>query len=245
MKRSALIILIIFLMLFVGCTGASHTFTEEEARNYIKEAVIDLNKISNFETTSNVQIQINGTVTDTKTANLVSHSSGEYDVSTTEEKNGSQQNAYHRAIINSIIYEFNAKKGSFDEMPIDQSLVSPYDLYESDRSMIFDFINQIYNQNSDKLGDFLTNLSLVKETKDKNGPIFIFSYKNYKEANISNITQSGEIYVSHYNGELIISGVKDTYHVVFKKNGMVADTITDISINNIENARTLNPPSLN
>ncbi|MGB9615567.1 MAG: hypothetical protein ACPL3B_08700 [Fervidobacterium sp.] len=245
MKRIFFVMVVVSLILFAGCSRKPKQLTEEEARSYIKEAVIDLNKISDFEATSKTEVKINGTVTDLKTSTLISHSSGEYDASSTEVKNGNQQNGYHRAIINGTIYEFNNKKGLFDQMPTEQSAVSSYDLYVADRSDLLDFVNQIYNQNTDSFGGFVQNLMLEKETRDKNGPVFTFSYRGDKATDISNITESGEITLAYYKGELILSLIKDTYHAVFKKDGMVADTVTSVTINNIGSARAVTPPTTN
>ena len=246
MKKIVLLFLIIIFL--VGCskTNTARTFTEDEARNYIKEAIINLNKTSNFEATSTVQILINGTVSSAKSGELISNSSNAYSVSMVEERNGNKNIVFKRIIFNNILYEYDNVKGYFNRVSENQSQLSlDYDYYQLNKALIIKFINQIYDQSNVKFGEFLKELTFKKEIKNKNGEVLVFTYKETKETEISNIEQSGEIFISHYDGEAIISQVKDTYHVVFKKDGTTADTITEVIINSISSAKKVEQPNIN
>jgi hypothetical protein len=245
MKKIVLLFLIIIFL--VGCskTNTARTFTEDEARNYIKEAIINLNKTSNFEATSTVQILINGIVSSAKSGELISNSSNAYSVSLVEERNGNKNIVFKRIIFNNILYEYDNVKGYFNRVSENQSQLSlDYDYYQLNKALIIKFINQIYDQSNVKFGEFLKELTFEKEIKNKNGEVLVFTYKETKETEISNIEQSGEIFISHYDGEAIISQVKDTYHVVFKKDGTTADTITEVIINNISSAKKIGQPNI-
>ena len=246
MKKIVLLFLIIIFL--VGCskTNTARTFTEDEARNYIKEAIINLNKTSNFEATSTVQILINGTVSSAKSGELISNSSNAYSVSMVEERNGNKNIVFKRTILNNILYEYDNVKGYFNRVSENQSQLSlDYDYYQLNKALIIKFINQIYDQSNVKFGEFLKELTFEKEIKNKNGEVLVFTYKETKETEISNIEQSGEIFISHYDGEAIISQVKDMYHVVFKKDGTTADTITEVIINSISSAKKVEQPNIN
>jgi len=248
LKRIILLFLVIVVIFLVGCskTNTSSTFTEDEARNYIKEAIINLNKISNFEATSTVQILINGTVSSAKSGELISNSSNAYSVSMIEERNSNKNIIFKRIILNNILYEYDNVKGYFNRVSENQYQLSlDYDYYQLNKALIIKFINQIYDQSNDKFGEFLKELTFEKEIKGKNGEVLVFTYKETKETEISNIEQSGEIFISHYNGVAIISQVKDTYHVVFKKDGTTAGTVTEVNINNISSAKKIEQPTIN
>jgi hypothetical protein len=246
MKKTFLLLSLIVVIFLVGCskTNTAHTFTEAEARSYIKEAIINLNKTSNFEATSTMQILINGNLARTKSGELILNSSNAYSVSMIEESS-SKKSILKRVILDGVIYEYDSNKGTFNEITQDQFPMSLYNYYKSNKSLVLDFINQIYSESLNSFGEFLKDLTFEKEIKDKNGPVLVFSYKETKETEISNIEQSGEVYISHYNGEAIISQVKDTYHVVFKKDGTTADTITEGIINNISSAKKIEQPDIN
>ena len=248
MKKTILVFFVVFAVIFTGCSksNVSQTFTEAEARGYIKEAIINLNKTSNLEVTSSVQVLVNGKLVSMKSGELISNSSNAYSVSMVEERNGNKNIVFKRVILNNILYEYNPEKGSFNKVSKNQSPSSfDYSFYQINRSLIIKLINQIYDRSNDKFGEFLKDLAFEKEIKDKNGEVLVFIYKETRETEISNIEQSGEIYVSHYNGEAIISQVKDTYHVIFKKDGATADTITEVIIKNIENAKKVEQPNIN
>jgi len=245
MKKIVLLFLVVIIIFLVGCskTNTTHTFTEDEARRYIKEAIINLNKTSNFEATSTMQILINGNLARTKSGELILNSSNAYSVSRIEESS-SKKTILKRVILDGVIYEYDSNKGTFNEIIRDQFPMSLYNYYKSNKSLVLDFINQIYSESLNSFGEFLKDLTFEKEIKNKNGPVLVFSYKETKETEISNIEQSGEIYISHYNGVAIISQVKDTYHVVFKNDGTTADTITEVIINNISSAKKIEQPNI-
>lgn len=247
MKKIMLLFVFIVIVFLAGCsrTNTTRTFTEDEARSYIKESIINLNKTSNFEATSTMQISINENVTRTQSGKLILNSSNAYSVSMIEERNGNKNIVFKRIIFNNILYEYDNVKGYFNRVSENQSQLSlDYDYYQLNKALIIKFINQIYDQSNVKFGEFLKELTFEKEIKNKNGEVLVFTYKETKETEISNIEQSGEIFISHYKGVATVSQVKDTYHVVFKKDGTTADTITEVNIYNIGDAKKIEPPDI-
>lgn len=245
MRRIFLAFLVGFLVLFTSCKQAPITFSTEESKSLIREAVIDLNKYVNLEANLSIATVVDGVQNELKSGEFISNSSSEYSVSMTDEESGDKRAIFGRIISNASLYELNISTGLYVRLTrASHPELFDYDYYETNRTLILKIIDQIYNEKNSTFGDFIRDVSFEKEVNDKGNKTVVFAYDNNTETKITNIEQSGEIYVSYYNGEAYVSQVKDTYHVIYKSDGTVLDTITDIHINNVGNAKKIETPNI-